>query len=77
MGNQKQNQNKSNAYVSEIGAIEKRETAQYIADFLLELRAMAKATGLKYLTYLIELAIYEAFEIGNTSKPKSRDLSRR
>lgn len=37
------------------------ETAQYIADMLLELRKLAKASELKNLQGLLELCYYEAF----------------
>lgn len=40
---------------------EARETAQYIADMVLELRNMAKAEGFGSLQALLELAYYEAF----------------
>lgn len=38
-----------------------RETAQYIADMILELRNMAKSEQLGTLQSLLELAYYEAF----------------
>lgn len=37
------------------------ETAQYIADMLLELRNLAKAADLKPLQGLLELGYYEAY----------------
>ncbi len=40
---------------------EARETAQYIADMVLELRNMAKAEGFGSLQAILELAYYEAF----------------
>lgn len=38
-----------------------RETAQYVADMLLELRAMSKSEGFGTLQGLLEIAYYEAF----------------
>jgi hypothetical protein len=38
-----------------------RETAQYIADLLLELRLIAKANGLLNLQSIMEISYYEAF----------------
>jgi hypothetical protein len=37
------------------------ESAQYLADMLLELRNMAKSAGLKTLQGMLELAYYEAY----------------
>ena len=42
-----------------------RETAQYIADMMLELRNMAKFTELKTLQGLLEVSFYEAFSVAN------------
>jgi hypothetical protein len=42
-----------------------RETAQYIADMVLELRNMAKASDLKSLQGLLEVSFYEAFSAAN------------
>ena len=41
------------------------ELAQYIADMLLELRNMAKASDLKTLLGLLEISYCEAFSIAN------------
>ncbi len=41
------------------------EMAQYIADMLLELRNMAKASGLNTLLGLLEITYCEAFSIAN------------
>jgi hypothetical protein len=51
-----------------------REAAAYISDLLLELRHLAQASGLGHLTYLLELAIYEAFEIANRRTPEPADF---
>ncbi len=45
--------------------IEIRETAQYIADMMLELRNMAKCAELKTLQGLLEVSFYEAFSVAN------------
>ena len=42
-----------------------RETAQYIADMVLELRNMAKSLGMKTLQGLLEVSLYEAFSGAN------------
>ena len=42
-----------------------RETAQYIADMVLELRNMAKAVELFTLQGLLEVTFYEAFSAAN------------
>ena len=42
-----------------------RETAQYIADMVLELRNMAKSLGMKTLQGLLEVSLYEAFSVAN------------
>ena len=45
-----------------------RETAQYIADMVLELRNMAKAEGFGTLQGLLELAYYEAFGVAHKTE---------
>lgn len=47
---------------------EARETAQYIADMVLELRNMAKAEGFGSLQGLLELAYYEAFSVAHKTE---------
>jgi hypothetical protein len=42
-----------------------RETAQYIADMVLELRNMAKSLEMKTLQGLLEVSFYEAFSVAN------------
>lgn len=46
-------------------AIDPRETAQYIADTVLELRNMAKGGNFKALQGLLEVSFYEAFSAAN------------
>jgi hypothetical protein len=53
---------------------ERRQAAAYVCDMLLELRQLAGAAGLRHLTYLLELAIYEAFAIANGREPQPRDF---
>jgi hypothetical protein len=47
------------------GKLEIKETAQYIADMMLELRNMAKFAELKTLQGLLEVSFYEAFSVAN------------
>ena len=42
-----------------------RETAQYIADMVLELRNIAKSVDLTTLQGLLEVSFYEAFSAAN------------
>ncbi len=42
-----------------------RETAQYIADMVLELRNLARSAELKTLSGLLEIAFYEGFSLAN------------
>ncbi len=42
-----------------------RETAQYIADMVLELRNLAKSSEMKPLQGLLEVSFYEAFSVAN------------
>lgn len=42
-----------------------RQTAQYIADMVLELRNMAKSEGFGTLQGLLEMAYYEAFTVAH------------
>lgn len=42
-----------------------KQTAQYIADLLLELRSMARGAQLPHLAYFLEMAFYEAFNQAN------------
>lgn len=61
---------------------EQRETAQYVADMILELRNLSKALKLYAVTVPLEYAYYEAFSVANrTAAPAAeverlRDLSR-
>ncbi len=47
------------------GKMEVRETAQYIADMVLELRNMAKSAEMKTLQGFLEVSFYEAFSVAN------------
>ena len=47
------------------GKPDTRETAQYIADMVLELRNMAKSVEMKTLQGLLEVSFYEAFSVAN------------
>jgi hypothetical protein len=42
-----------------------RETAQYVADMILEMRNMAKAAQLYTVTVPLEFAYYEAYSVAN------------
>ena len=48
------------------GKLNGRETAQYIADMVLELRHMAKSVEMKTLQGLLEVSFYEAFSVANS-----------
>lgn len=50
---------------SQMATPETRETAQYIADMVLELRNMAKSLEMKTLQGLLEVSFYEAFSVAN------------
>ena len=50
------------------GKASAHQTAQYIADMLLELRNMSRAADLNELTYFLEMAFYEAFDQSNKAK---------
>jgi hypothetical protein len=60
--NVKANGKFTSSFKSQIGA---RETAQYIADMVLELRNMARMCELKTLQGLLEVSFYEAFSAAN------------
>jgi hypothetical protein len=51
-----------------ISAGDSTQTAKYIADFLLELRSMARGASLPHLAYFLEMAFYEAFNQANKNK---------
>jgi hypothetical protein len=44
---------------------QQRDTAQYVADMILELRNMAKAVKLHTIAAPLEYAYYEAFSVAN------------
>ncbi len=54
----------------------KRETAQYIADMILELRNMAKAADLAHVMVPLEYAYYEAFTVANRVEPPPGEVER-
>lgn len=63
---QEHNQKSNTVDQLNLGAeIPAKETAQYIADMLLELRNMAKTAGLKNLQGFLEVSYYEAFSSAN------------
>lgn len=55
-------------------AINRRETAQYITEMLLELVNLAKSTGEKTLAGSIELVFYEAFSAANRKPISPQEL---
>jgi hypothetical protein len=71
--NQKTNTGDPHNLGSEIPA---KQTAQYIADMLLELRNMAKSAGLKNLQGLLEVSYYEAFSGANRPPVPSGEVER-
>ena len=56
---------KSQLYSNQTKKLDRKETAQYIADMVLELRNLAKAVEIKSLQDLLELCFYEAFASAN------------
>lgn len=52
------------------------ETAQYIADMILELRNMAKSTALYATMVPLEYAYYEAFSVANRVQIPKREAER-
>jgi hypothetical protein len=71
--NQKTNTGDRHNLGAEIPA---QQTAQYIADMLLELRNMAKSAGLKDLQGFLELSYYEAFSSANRLPIPSGEVER-
>jgi uncharacterized protein YbjT (DUF2867 family) len=55
---------------------QQRETAQYVADMVLELRNMAKSVRLYTITVPLEYAYYEAFSIANHVTVPPAELER-
>ncbi len=45
--------------------LQQRDTAQYVADMILELRNMSKSQQLFTITVPLEYAYYEAFSVAN------------
>ena len=52
------------------------QSAQYIADMLLELRNLAKAANQKSLQALLELSYYEAYTVANPVQVPHDELQR-
>jgi hypothetical protein len=57
-------------------AANQRETGQYIADMILELRNMAKAAKLFKVMVPLEFAYYEAFAVANKVEIPPEELQR-
>lgn len=55
---------------------QQRETAQYVADMVLELRNMAKAVRLFNVTVPLEYAYYEAFSVANRVEVPPEEITR-
>ena len=53
-----------------------RETAQYVADMILEMRNMAKAAQLYTVTVPLEFAYYEAFSAANRVEVPQQEIER-
>lgn len=53
-----------------------RDTAQYIADMILELRNMAKAAKLFKIMVPLEFAYYEAFSVANRVQVPKEEIER-
>ena len=51
-----------------------RQAAHYIADMVLELRNLSNRANQKFLSYLLEMAYYEAFTIANRLEPTPDQL---
>jgi hypothetical protein len=63
-------------HVSETTTYEHKVLAQYIADMLLELRAMSKGTEFSKLRHLLELGFSEAFTIANRVQVPLEELEK-
>ena len=57
-------------------ALQQRDTAQYVADMILEMRNMAKAAKLYTITVPLEYAYYEAFSVANRVVVPAGELER-
>ncbi len=55
---------------------EQRETAQYVADMILELRNMSKSLKLYTITVPLEYAYYEAFSVANKVLAPAGEIER-
>lgn len=56
--------------------LDRKETAQYICDMVLELRNLAKAVEIKSLQDMLELCFYEAFATANKVALPDGELER-
>jgi hypothetical protein len=56
------------------GAAMERQTAQYIADMILELRNLAKGHDLETLQGLLEISYYEAYGVANRVEVPANEL---
>jgi hypothetical protein len=54
--------------------LQPKDTAQYIADMLLEMRNLAKTVDLKSLQDLLELCFYQAFSDANKVEVPESEL---
>lgn len=66
----------SRAHSNQSKKLDRKETAQYIADMVLELRNLAKAVEIKSLQDLLELCFYEAFATANKVNIPEGELER-
>jgi hypothetical protein len=60
----------------EVEAKRARDTAQYIADMILELRNMARSAKLFQVMVPLEYAYYEAFSVANRVKVAPEEVER-
>jgi hypothetical protein len=56
--------------------VQQQDTAQYVADMILEMRNLAKAARLFTITVPLEYAYYEAFSIANRVVVPPEELER-
>ena len=63
-------------YNNQTKKLDRKETAQYIADMVLELRNLAKAVDIKSLQDLLELCFYDAFATANRVEISESELQR-
>ena len=68
-------ENSSSDLVGDL-TVQQQDTAQYVADMILEMRNLAKAAHLFTITVPLEYAYYEAFSIANRVKVPPEELNR-